>query len=157
MPHLLGRYPAEFADAFVVQGTMSSTQELSKTERADLLGSIAIRKQAGKVLPLAVSWRHAPEEAPECFTASRRRQPCWNEDDRHHRYQKWLDRDEGHQHGHDSNGSADQARQTEDEVQRLRSTEPATAEVGNARIRVSKPTFTYLPHGLHRLQPMQTV
>jgi hypothetical protein len=35
--------------------------------------------------------------------------------------------------------------------------EPGTAEVGNARIRVSKPTFTYLPHGLHGLQPVQTV
>ena len=80
VPHLLGRYPPEFTDSLVVKGPVSSTQELSKIERADLLGVIAIREQASKILPFAVSWRHAPEKAPECLTASRRQYPCRKKD-----------------------------------------------------------------------------
>jgi hypothetical protein len=50
---------------------MSTAQELSKVERADLFGLVAIRQQASEVLPLSVSWRHAPEEAPQGLAASR--------------------------------------------------------------------------------------
>jgi hypothetical protein len=47
MPQLPSRYSSQFANALVIKGAVSASQVLTKAERQDLLGRIAIREQAG--------------------------------------------------------------------------------------------------------------